>query len=104
MIDAGFKAEAFANHVRGRERQNGSGEDRGVQQTECEQVARQGTWERAQGASCVFAFVDIAMTGGVKSRRSTNDNEENDDHAADASDEYIGARLRILARADFFLH
>src|SRR4029077_7189064 len=40
----------------------------------------------------------------VESRRSTNDNEENDDHAADASHKYIGAGLRILARSDFFLH
>src|ERR1700675_3948814 len=44
------------------------------------------------------------MTGGVKSRRGTNDDEENDDHATDASNKHVGAGLRILAWADFFLH
>src|ERR1700688_2668865 len=44
------------------------------------------------------------MTGGVKRRRGTNDDEENDDHATDASNKHVGAGLRILAWADFFLH
>src|ERR1700676_3992920 len=104
MIDSGFKAETFADHVRSGQWQNRRGENRGVQQTECEQVACPRACERDQSASRVFGFVDIAMTGGVKSRRGTNDNEENDDHATDASDKDVGAGLRILAWANFFLH
>ena len=104
MIDSGFEAETFADHVRGGKRQNRGSEDRGVQQTEGEEVTGPHACERDQGTSRVLGFVDVAMAGGVKSRGGTNDNEENDDHATDASDKDIGAGLRILAWADFFLH
>ena len=48
-VEAGFESEPFANHVRGRKRQNRRGEKRGVQQAEGEKPSRPLPCERDQG-------------------------------------------------------
>ena len=49
VVDAGFEAEAFADHVRGGKRQDRRGEERGVEQAEGEEVGGPLPCQRHQG-------------------------------------------------------
>src|SRR5580704_10005903 len=87
--------------MRGGERQNRGGEERGVQQTERKGKSRPLPRQRDQGLGGLDRIGNVTLAGNIQGGGGGDDNEEYDDHATDAADKNIGARLRILAGADF---
>src|SRR5712672_3274811 len=104
VVDSRLKAQSFADHMRGGERQDRGREKRSVQQTEGKQDARATPGQGNQRLRRLRSIGDVAMAGGIQGRRGANDDEEHNHHATHAAEQHIRARLRILTRADFFLH
>ena len=103
VVEARFEAETFADDVSGRERKDGGGEERGVEETEGESEAGPLAGERNERFGGFGGVVDAGEAGAVERGGGAEDDEENDDHATDAAEQDVELGLGILPRADFFL-
>jgi len=101
-IEASFKTHTLTDDVSGGEREDGGGEKRGVEQAEGKGQARPLPCERNESFGGFTRVANVGEAGSVEGSSGANDDEEDDDHAGDATDENIESGLGILARADFF--
>ncbi len=59
VVDAGFEAQTFADHMGSGERKNGGGENGGVEETEGEEITGPWAGDGDEGACGVFGFSDV---------------------------------------------
>jgi hypothetical protein len=102
VVQAGFEAHAFADDVSGRERKDGGGEERGVEEAEGEGEAGPFSSEGDEGFGGFGGVGDVSKTVAVQGGGGADDDEEDDDHAGDAAEKDVESGLGILAGTDLF--
>ncbi len=100
FVEAAFDAEALADGVGGGERQDGCGEERGVEEAGGEEDEGVVAGEGLHGSGGVGGVGDVADAVDVEGGGAGDDDEPGDDVGEDGADDDVEARGLVLLDAD----
>jgi hypothetical protein len=100
LVEAAFEAEALADGIGGRERQDGRGEERGVEEASGEKDEGVLAGERLHSLGSDRGVGDVADAVDVEGGSAGNDDEPGDDVGEDGADDDVEARGLVVLYGD----